>query len=105
MIVWLWDADSGRGVTDDQARARHAAEVLMRSGRAGAARVEKALAVTGISELDPGYLRTGHGRTARPRRNGLIRWVPLPAAPQQAASRQAAPGNRNQTAARDEQDL
>ena len=86
MIVWLWDAGSGRGVTDDQTRARRAAEMLMRSGRADAARVEKALAVTGISALDSGYLRTGHGWTARPRRDGLIQWVPLPAAPQQAAS-------------------
>jgi hypothetical protein len=86
MIVWLWDAGSGHGVTDDQARARRAAEVLMRSGRADAARVEKALAVTGISALASGYLRTGHGWTAQHRQDGLIRWVPLPAAPQRVAS-------------------
>jgi len=86
VIVWLWDAGSGRGVTDDQARARRAAEVLMRSGRADVARVEKALAVTGISALASGYLRTGHGWTARPRRDGLIRWVPLPAIAHRAAS-------------------
>ena len=86
MIVWLWDAGSGHGVTDDQARARRAAELLMRNGRADAARVEKALAVTGISALASGYLRTGHGWTAQPRRDGLIRWMPLPAAPQRAAS-------------------
>jgi len=55
VIVWLWDAGSGHGVTDDQARARRAAEVLMHSGRADAARVEKALAVTGISALASGY--------------------------------------------------
>lgn len=57
MIVRLWDAGSGHGVTDDQARARRAAEVLMRSGRADAARVEKALAVTGISALASGQAR------------------------------------------------
>lgn len=37
MIVWLWDAGSGRGVTDDQTRARQAAEALLRGGRADAA--------------------------------------------------------------------
>jgi hypothetical protein len=41
VIVWLWDAGSGRDVTDDQARARQAAEMLIRTGRADAARVEK----------------------------------------------------------------
>jgi hypothetical protein len=86
VIVWLWDAGSGRGVTDDQTRARQAAETLIRTGRADAARVEKALLVTGISALTSGYMRTGDGWTAQPRRAGLIRWVPLPAAPQQAAS-------------------
>jgi hypothetical protein len=86
VIVWLWDAGSARGVTDDESRARRAAEAFMRSGRADTARVEKALAVTGISALASGYLRTGHGWTAQPRRDGLIRWVPLPAAPQRVAS-------------------
>ena len=64
MIVRLWDAGSGHGVTDDQARARRAAEVLVRSGRADAARVEKALAVTGISALASGYLGAAPRRTA-----------------------------------------
>jgi hypothetical protein len=71
-------------VTDNQARARRAAEMLMHSGRADAARVEKALAVTGISALASGYLRTGHGWTAQTGQDGLIRWMPLPAAPQHA---------------------
>ena len=86
MIVWLWDAGSGHGVTDDETRARQAAEVLMRSGQADAARVEKAHLVTGIRALTSGYARTGHGWTAQPRRGGLIAWVPLPASPERAAS-------------------
>jgi len=86
VIVWLWDAGSGRGVTDDQARARQAAEMLIRTGRADAARVEKAHLVTGLSALTSGYMRTGHGWTAQLRRGGLIQWVPLPASPQRAAS-------------------
>jgi hypothetical protein len=86
VIMWLWDAGSGHGVTDDQSRARQAAEAFMRSGRADAARVEKAHLVTGIHALNPAYARTGHGWTAQPRRGSLIRWVPLPASPEQAAS-------------------
>jgi hypothetical protein len=78
VIVWLWDAGGGRGVTDDQARARQAAETLIRAGRADAACVEKALLVTGMSALMSGYLRTGDGWTAQPRRDGLIRWVRFP---------------------------
>ncbi len=79
MIVWLWDAGSGRGVTDDQNRARRAAETLMRTGRADAARVEKARLMTGLSALTSGYMRTGDGWTAQAWPDGLIRWVPLPA--------------------------
>jgi hypothetical protein len=86
VIVWLWDAGSGRGVTDDQAHARRAAEALMRSGRADAARVEKAHLVTGIRALASGYTRTGHGWTAQPREGGPIRWEPLPAARGRSAS-------------------
>jgi hypothetical protein len=86
VIVWLWDAGSGRGVTDDESRARRAAEALIRTGRADTARVERAFLVAGLSVLTSGYARTGHGWTAQPRPGGLIRWVPLPAAPQQAAS-------------------
>lgn len=86
MIVWLWDAGSGRGVTDDQTHAQLAAEAYMRSGRADAASVEKAHLVTGIRALHPGYARTGQGWTAQHRRGAPIQWVPLPASPQRAAS-------------------
>jgi hypothetical protein len=86
VIVWLWDAGSGRGVTDDESRARRAAEAFMRSGRADAARVERAHLVAGLSVLTSGYARTGQGWTAQSRPGGLIRWVSLPAAPQQVAS-------------------
>lgn len=86
MIVWLWDAGSGRGVTDDETRARLAAETFMRSGRADAARVEKAHLVIGISALTSGYTRTGLGWTAQPRQGGPVRWAALPASPERAAS-------------------
>jgi hypothetical protein len=59
--VWLWDAGTRRGVTDDETRALQAAEALIRSGQAASARVEKAHLVTGIRALESGYTRTGHG--------------------------------------------
>ena len=66
-------------MTDDDARAREAAETCLLTGQATAVRVEKAHLVTGIRALNPGYTRTGHGWTARPRRDGQVSWVPLPA--------------------------
>jgi len=77
MTVWLWDAGAARGVTDDETRAREAAEAFIRSGRADTARVERASLVTEVRALTTGYARTGQGWTAQPRRNGPIRWVPL----------------------------
>jgi hypothetical protein len=90
MIVYLWDADGpavcAQGVTDDEARAREAAEAYLVSGQANVARVEKAHLVTGISALNPGYTRIGRGWTARPCRDGRIKWAPLPDSPGLAAS-------------------
>jgi len=91
MIVWLWDARgparSGLGVTDNDARARQAAEAWMRRGHASAARVEKALARLGIESLTSGYLRTGQGWAAQRQHDGRIVWTALPASlPERAAS-------------------
>jgi hypothetical protein len=76
MIVWLWDAGSAHGVSDDDARAREAAEALIRDGRALSARVEMAV-MNSVRALDPGYGRLGRGWTAHPRQNGPVRWVAL----------------------------
>lgn len=82
MIVWLWDttaaACEGRGVTDDETRAREAAEARMRSDQADSARVERALAVLGVETLTSGYERTGLGWAARRHHDGRITWVPFP---------------------------
>jgi hypothetical protein len=86
VIVWLWDAGSALGVTDNESRARLAAAAFIRSGRTTAARVEQAHFVSGVRTLNPGYMRTGQGWTAHPRGNGRIRWVPLPASPEMAVS-------------------
>jgi len=80
MIVWLWDAGSAHGVSDDDARAREAAEALIRDGRATGARVEMAV-MNGVRALDPGYGRLGRGWTAHPRPGAPVRWVALTGEP------------------------
>lgn len=82
MIVWLWDATgpavSGRGVTDDEERAREAAAIYVRSGMASSARVEMAIANIGIHALTSGYERAGQGWTVVRYNNGRIRWARFP---------------------------
>ena len=84
MIVFLWDAcEPGRfhGVTDDETRARQAAEARLLDGRASTAQVEMAHAVLGITTLTSGYRRTGNGWQAQ--RGGArsgITWEPFAAA-------------------------
>jgi hypothetical protein len=89
MILWLWDAcgpaRSGRGVTDDQARALQLAETLLRSGQANVARVEGARLVPGTHTLNTGYERTGEGWRGRCGDSG-VRWEPFTSALKQAAS-------------------
>ena len=83
MIVWLWDVDgserAGHGVTDDEQRARQAAEACLRTGQATGAQVELAQLVNGFTALTVYYQRTGDGWTAR-RSAGQIIWAPLQAA-------------------------
>jgi hypothetical protein len=91
VIVWLWEASgptrNGRGITDDEARARQAAEAWIRGGHTNAARVERALAALGVESLTSEYVRTGHGWVARSRDDGRIAWVPFSASlPELAAS-------------------
>lgn len=81
MIVWLWDAGSAHGVSDDDGRARDAAEAFIRSGRASSATVERAHLITGIQSLYSGYARLGRGWTTHPRKGGPVRWVALTGEP------------------------
>ena len=80
MIVWLWDAPGpdccGRGVTDDEGRARESAETYLRNGHANTAQIEQAWTVLGIQTLTSGYERTGQGWRARLRDGGII-WEPF----------------------------
>jgi hypothetical protein len=92
MIVWLWDASGparrGRGVTDDEGRARHAAVALLRTGEATTARVEQALTALDARTLIYGYARTGEGWQARRTPRGRIAWKRVTAAtPRRAGPR------------------
>lgn len=83
MIVFLWDAcGSSRfyGVSDDESRARQAAESCIGRGAAGSARVEVVQLVTGFAALTSHYKRTGRGWTAqRHRQDGVVTWTPFAA--------------------------
>jgi hypothetical protein len=81
MIVYLWDAPPARGVSDDPARAREAAEGFLCAGRASTALVERAHLVTGIQSLYSGYERMGRGWVAVPLGDGPVRWVALAGEP------------------------
>jgi hypothetical protein len=78
ITVFLWDAGSLSGVTDDEKRARRAAAACIRGGHATVARVEKALALPGIYTLVFDYHRTGTGWVAQRRSDGQVSWAPLP---------------------------
>jgi len=77
ITVFLWDAGSLSGVTDDEKRARRAAAACIRDGQATVARVEKALALPGIYTLVFDYHRTGTGWTAQRRGDGRVSWIPF----------------------------
>jgi hypothetical protein len=77
VMVWLWDAGSAHGISDDPARARKAAEGFLCAGRASSALVERAHLVTGIQSPYSGYERLGRGWVAVPLGGGPVRWVAL----------------------------
>ncbi len=74
--LWLWDAGSALGVTDDDKRAREAAEACITSGQATAARVERAVFVLASGTLTYDYRRTGMGWCAQ-RRDSGVKWVQI----------------------------
>lgn len=82
MTVWLRDAGSARGVTDDESRAQEATTACMYGTGADNARVERALLVTGVRTLTLSYYRTGAGWSARRHSDGGIRWIPLLTTPE-----------------------
>lgn len=77
LIVYLWEAGSGRGVTDDPVAAREAAEGFLRSG-ADSAVVERAVTALSTYSLISTYARAGQGWCAR-LCDGRISWRQLDA--------------------------
>ena len=75
MIVWLWQAGSAEGVTDDFEKARRTTASFMRSSGTDAAVVEQAYFIPGIESLSTGYERTaGPHWVARRHPGGRISW-------------------------------
>jgi hypothetical protein len=74
MRVWLWDAGTRIGVTDNENRAMLAARDALRDGET--ATVELALAALSFREPTAMYLRTGCGWTGHAAEGGIT-WSPL----------------------------
>jgi hypothetical protein len=82
--MYLWTASGhdiasfrAAGVSDDQARARNAAEALLRTGKAGSAYIERAYTAMATSTLSLCYVRTGTGWQARLGQAGGVVWTPF----------------------------
>jgi hypothetical protein len=84
VIVYLWTAPGddtaafhrASGVSDDQARARRAAEVLLRTGQAGVAYVDCVYTATEATTLSFCYVPTGRGWCARLGEDDQVIWTP-----------------------------
>jgi hypothetical protein len=85
VIMYLWtapgsDATAFRkasGVSDDQSRARQAAELLLRTGQAATAYVECAYTAMTAATLNSCYVRTGAGWWAQLSQAGQVVWTPF----------------------------
>jgi hypothetical protein len=86
IMVWLWDAGSACGVTDDGARAREAAAAFLSAAETPTARVEKAFLAPGTFALSLAHYRTGVGWSAHRHHDGQIAWKTLPVPQERAAS-------------------
>lgn len=83
MIVYLWTAMArdraephrNLGISDNDCRARDAAEQCLRDGRAQLAFVETARTGTVPHSFSPCYVPTGSGWWATPGPTGEVRWV------------------------------
>lgn len=84
VIMYLWTASGhdiasfrAAGVSDDQARARNAAEALLRTVKAGTAYIECAYTAMATSTLSLCYVRTGTGWQAQLGQAGQVVWTPF----------------------------
>jgi hypothetical protein len=75
VIVYLWQAGSAEGVTDDHERARRKAARFMRTTGTDKAIVETARYDDGIRSLGAGYAKAdGPHWVARRHANGQVTW-------------------------------
>ncbi|MBO0801751.1 MAG: hypothetical protein J2P25_01560 [Nocardiopsaceae bacterium] len=64
------------GISDDQRRAREAAETALRAGQADTACVERVRTTLKAPALSLCYIRTGTGWQARLGKAGHVEWIP-----------------------------
>ncbi len=83
MLVYLWTAVPGEtltphgnlGISDDDGKARGAAEHCLRTSQARLAFVEAARTVIAAHSLSPCYLPAGVGWRAAPDPAGEVQWA------------------------------
>lgn len=86
--MYIWTASGtpaarfrkASGVSNDQRRARQAAENALRTGRSGTAYVERVYTAVATPTLSLSYVRTGTGWEARLGRAGRVEWKPFTSA-------------------------
>ena len=83
MIGWTWEGaaknSAGCGVSDDEDRAREAAEAWLRANPHGDAVLSAAWLADGTTTLSAYWARTGCVRQSRRLRDGRIVWARIPA--------------------------
>ena len=79
MIGWEWEAaaegSAGCGVSDDEDRAREAAEVWLKANPQGTAVLGAVRLTDGTTTLSAYWARSGLARRSRRLRDGRIVWV------------------------------
>jgi hypothetical protein len=83
VIGWEWEGvtavSAGCGVSDDEDRAREAAEAWLRANPRGTAVLGTARLADGTTTLSAYWARDGCARRSRRLRDGRIVWARIPA--------------------------
>jgi hypothetical protein len=82
VIGWEWEGtaegSAGCGVSDDEDRAREAAEAWLRANPRGTAVLGAARLADGTTTLSAYWARSGRERRSRRLRSGRIVWARIP---------------------------
>ena len=82
MNGWVWDgtapAAAGCGVSDDEDRAREAAEAWLKANPQATAVLGAARLEDGTTSLSAYWARAGRARRSRRLRDGRIAWARIP---------------------------